>query len=890
MTTKKFISLFSKEFRPVAMALLLITTLCNYSYAVTYYSRTNGGNWNTNTTWSTVAYGNATNTGTFPQAGDVVNIGNGYTIWINVNAACATLNVGQGASGVLEFRSTSNFVLTVSGNITVNTGANFRYNTATNRTHVVNHGGNLTNFGTIDFYRAANQVVNYTSNLNTNSIVSGTGTFDLNTVTLNKGINTATLNVQAINFENGIKTIVLTRGTYSHNNTGTFSANPSANFTIGPNVVVRVPRGTIRFANTNNGLTLQGQLYVSGGNVTVGSAAGVMGILSDQNGTTIPYLEISTGSLTVYGGISFQSATEPFSYRQTGGTVLLNTGTTGTNRQVFCVNDVANSVFFMSGGTITLQKPNIAGTNTYDVGICGTLGTNTVTAGSIIFGNTSTPANAQFNFRPFANATYPHFRLSGPAASAVFLRTSANSTANFRLLSLTIDAGKTFDIRSITGTPGDNKQMTLLNRANATEAIVNNGTFTARTSTVTFNTTGAQAIGGTTTTTFYNLSINNASHITLNRPCNVSNYLSMTNGKLITTNTNLLTCQASASASLGSATSFVDGPMVHTVATSANVTKVFPIGKGTAHRPVELSLKHTNATSTTYRAEVFNAPASALPYSKPASIANVSGTRYVRFIRQNVANFTNGRIRMYYGTDDLVLDYNSLLVAHNNTTQWQNFGGVATGNGTGNILSNTFTNFNSYFALGNPPGGGNPLPVTITSFSGKIYNGIAYINWQTQSEINNEKFILQRSADNINFEDIHQVAGAGNSTTTLNYGYDDIQPLSGISYYRLKQIDFDGTITYYGPAMISNLKTITITPFPNPAYSTDLQLRSNLDLTTAKVTCISMDGRQIEIDIEKSNIDSQYKVLFRQSKVHTGFYIIKLQLADEVIAHKIYIL
>lgn len=107
-------------------------------FAVTYYSRTSGGNWNVASTWSTVGYGNATNSGTFPSAGDVANIGDGYTVMINAAVNVGTINIGQGVSGTLEFRSTSNYTVNVSGSVTVNTGARFYYNSAVIRTHQVN--------------------------------------------------------------------------------------------------------------------------------------------------------------------------------------------------------------------------------------------------------------------------------------------------------------------------------------------------------------------------------------------------------------------------------------------------------------------------------------------------------------------------------------------------------------------------------------------------------------------------------------------------------------------------------------------------------------------------------------------------------------------------------
>jgi hypothetical protein len=824
--------------------------------AITYYSR-QSGNWSVNATWSTVGYGNATNTGTHPGPGDVVNIGNGHTITINNTASCATLNIGQGTSGTLEFLSTGAYTLTVTGNVTVNTGATLYYNTAVNRIHRMIVGGNFANFGLVDFYVAANQVVDLTFNTTSNSTISGIGTWDLNNVTLTKtGMTTATLSVNTSNFESGMRNFIGTQGTYIHNNTGTYNINPTtATFTIGPNMVYKVPMGTMWFASAADNLMLQGALYVNGGNVLVGTTAGLQGIRSDQSGTTIPYLEVTAGNLTVYGGITYGSGSslEPFSFRMTGGTVLLNSGTTGSNRQIFMVNDRTTSSFVMSGGTIILQKPNTAGTGTVDFHLCGS-GTVTSTGGTIQFGNASTPAGARFGFRTFANVTMPHFRVTGPAANAITLAPSTGSTTNFRLLSLYIDAGKTFDIRSLAGTAADTKTMTLMGTVNGVDALYNSGTFTARSSTVTFNTSGAQAIGGTVTTTFYNLQINNSSNITLNRPANVSNLLSMVNGKLLTTNANILVCQAAANANIGTSASYVDGPMEHTVASAATVTKIFPIGKGSAYRPVSLQLTHTNASTVSYRGEIFNASASGLPYTLPPTIANVSNVRYVRFTRSAVSNFSNGKITMYYDTDDGVADKNTLLVAHDNgTSQWTNLGGTATNNWTGSITSGTFNAFRTYFALGNPPGGGNPLPIELGSFNANLIDRKVQLKWTTQAEINNSYFTVERSRDNVNFEAIGRVNGSGTTSETHNYGYFDTNPYPGISYYRIRQTDYDGTTETFPSQVINNIRKGSFTVYPNPANSPVVHLSYGDDqMQFYTITVRDIVGREIPTSVERT--------------------------------------
>ena len=92
----------NKNRATVLCSLILFTFLFSgTAHATTYYSRTSGGSWSSAATWSTVTYGNAINPGTFPQAGDIANIGNGYTVNINTAVNCATINVGQGVSGIL---------------------------------------------------------------------------------------------------------------------------------------------------------------------------------------------------------------------------------------------------------------------------------------------------------------------------------------------------------------------------------------------------------------------------------------------------------------------------------------------------------------------------------------------------------------------------------------------------------------------------------------------------------------------------------------------------------------------------------------------------------------------------------------------------------------------
>lgn len=98
-----------------------------------------------------------------------------------------------------------------------------------------------------------------------------------------------------------------------------------------------------------------------------------------------------------------------------------------------------------------------------------------------------------------------------------------------------------------------------------------------------------------------------------------------------------------------------------------------------------------------------------------------------------------------------------------------------------------------------------PLPVSLLSFSADCEDNKIQLNWSTASELNNDYFAIEKSADGIYYEKIATVKGAGNSNSIIQYVAYDESPnaatLKGFepTYYRLKQVDYNGKTTYYGP-------------------------------------------------------------------------------------------
>jgi hypothetical protein len=109
------------------------------------------------------------------------------------------------------------------------------------------------------------------------------------------------------------------------------------------------------------------------------------------------------------------------------------------------------------------------------------------------------------------------------------------------------------------------------------------------------------------------------------------------------------------------------------------------------------------------------------------------------------------------------------------------------------------------------------LPVEMTSFIAERENNNIALTWETATEENNEGFEVERSIDGRNWEYVGFVAGQGNTLETSNYTFIDENPMTGVNYYRLKQVDYDGQFEYSDIVTVlfeTNRPTLQI--FPNP--------------------------------------------------------------------------
>jgi hypothetical protein len=117
------------------------------------------------------------------------------------------------------------------------------------------------------------------------------------------------------------------------------------------------------------------------------------------------------------------------------------------------------------------------------------------------------------------------------------------------------------------------------------------------------------------------------------------------------------------------------------------------------------------------------------------------------------------------------------------------------------------------------------LPVNLLYFNAEPVNNKVELKWATASEKNNDFFTIERSTDGYAFEEIIRMPGSGNSSVAITYSSNDKNPVNGVSYYRLKQTDYNGDYTYSNSVMVkfdnSKTKAAVEIRTVSPSFFTD---------------------------------------------------------------------
>jgi len=479
---------------------------------------------------------------------------------------------------------------------------------------------------------------------------------------------------------------------------------------------------------------------------------------------------------------------------------------------VVTANQTVKDLMIMPGATLTLN----AGVT---LTVCG----NYSNFGTLVASPTSTLL--------FNNPSVGQALNGAMTAPNTFGNLTITKTGGTVTLNADLDIGGTFTTSnntSIFNTTGRYIKLAgnFLNSAAGT-TFTNPGT----TGTLEFNGTAAQNYSPGGNLTLNNVRMNHSgSGVTLvgnNMILGTSGVLTLTNGKIITnafevTQNNT----APTSVTAGNTGSFVQGNLRRFLNGSTGAYD-FPVGhavKGYQRANVTFitatSIPNLLANFNTYAA-LPNGPISNECPNNNYNLLSVLDNGYWTITAS--ANPTSGNYNMtLYNTNYTPSGAGWTVVksatAPPTTASWVLSGACVPASTMPQTMRNGMNGFSS-FGVGVS---NNPLPVELLYFAGHAEGKVNMLEWTTASEINNDYFTLEHSADGIEFEHVATLNGAGNSVVTLNYKTEDRHPFSGKTFYRLKQTDYDGLFSYSDVIVIKNIfDEMTLENLhPNPTTGT----------------------------------------------------------------------
>jgi hypothetical protein len=421
-------------------------------------------------------------------------------------------------------------------------------------------------------------------------------------------------------------------------------------------------------------------------------------------------------------------------------------------------------------------------------------------------------------------------------------------------------------------------------------SLTNNGRFYAKqnytnnqastpvgTGELTLNGTGTQYITTTSTSPFYQFTVNKASGLaTLSSAVTVNNMLSLTAGKLSLDNYDM-TMGNSAIINGGGTSNYVVavGAGVLKQQVAASGSKTFPVGTSAAYTPVTVSLSMFSTT------DVFNVRMLPLVYTNgtSGSTMNSNSVNATWMVSETVNGGSNASLTCQWPASLELTGFNRIFsrLAHYTSSQWD-YGLVnivASGSNPYTVTRAGFTSFSPFvvtmlMAI---------LPANSLELSGKNNGNENLINWSTTSEQNTAYYSVEVSLNGTDFTEAGRVVAAGNSNSLRTYNFVHKQIDHQSYYYRIKQVDADGKIVYSKIIRINVAALKTATLYPNPVKDKTTISFSLQHSSSVTVNITNPSGLLIKT-FNQRYAKGDHKMNLDLGMLPTGSY--NLQLKDDV--------
>lgn len=442
--------------------------------------------------------------------------------------------------------------------------------------------------------------------------------------------------------------------------------------------------------------------------------------------------------------------------------------------------------------------------------------------------------------------------------------------------------------------------------------LTNDGTISAGSSTVLFNGTSDQTISGSAIT-FNNLACNKSSgDLIINSSVGVSGTFTMTSGNIVNSSPLEIGTSSASTGAISYTSGIITGALKRYFS-NATGSKFFPVGNSSILR--DATIDFTSAPGIDQYLTI--SYVSGLPQD-PNGENLMLGLPLTTNDGQLVQNYEDEGYWQINPTNDdysssintkaynITLHMNNLSVVNDyilvriikspgsntpsqNHLSWSSPTHVSsTGSNTDFVVTASASGF-SFFGAGGDDN--NPLPVELIMFSGNCTDAVTNLIWQTASEYNSSHFNLEHSRDGIVWNNVNTQPAAGNSTELLTYQFEDQDAFIGDNYYRLTQIDIDGTEKTYDIINVNcdNEQSSYFMIYPNPSSgSFNLILNDPQIFGHAEIFITDTKGNiVIKRPIEVKNGINMYIL---NENISSGIYYISIsngKLSTIVLKHSI---
>lgn len=684
-------------------------------------------------------------------------------------------------------------------------------------------------------------------------------------------------------------------------------------------------RGSIRYIENYtyetvvNGAVQVGAMTInSNANLTFSGSGSVNveGELTVSNGVGKTVTLNATGGFTVGTNISFTSSSTTFVNQQSlqvGGAITYTASNVSvTNNSTIIAGSLssgfsgssftnaASAVFNVGSMTATGFVLNNSGT----INQTGNFTTTGVTNLNNLNGATWNYSGTNTTNHLYCNNGTNTFNYNAPGAQSVSVPADAYSNLTFsgsgaKSLSGNIDVNGNISLEGSAQLAASSHGISLAGNWTVTSATAS---FTEGTGTVTLDGTADQTIstvaaGGET---FYNLTVNKSAGNVVQSSAtftdvDVANTLTLTSGAW-RLNGNTLSVTRSATNAIARTNGYIVsetttapyGEVRWSVGTSTGAF-VFPFGTASANYiPFTFNVTTPGTGSGTVTLSTYPTSPENLPL--PTDVTDVN-------TGNGADNSTNVVDRFWYITLDNYLANPVTTVTFTATAaevglitalraqRWNSLTGkwdAPLAGQTYDAVAQTVTvpgvsNFSPWTVSGNSI----PLPIELAYFNAVPKGDEVEIEWKTSQESNNDFFTIEKTRDAEQYHEVAVVPGAGTVNRSRTYRIADADPWTGISYYRLKQTDLDGTTRYFKPVMVdyapSHALELDLFPVPSDGRVLNVEISGLKGSDALPVDVLNLNG---EI-VFSLRVDSQGKAKVKEllsfrERLAPGIYIMKV--------------